>query len=145
MVERRARRWSAARPSFAQAAHAGIGTTAAALAGGIVGVHNHPPMLLPSSQHPPSYPHLSLIPPYQNHYQNQIGISNGNFPEGGEMLPLNYEMMANSHPLSQQVPTTSSNNSGLREIPMFRNPGRNTSTRNGPPPRSITVIDEASV
>lgn len=38
LIEKRARRWSAVRPSFAQAAHAGIGATAAAVASGVMGV-----------------------------------------------------------------------------------------------------------
>jgi len=150
LVERRARRWSAARPSFAQAAHAGIGTTAAALAGGIVGVHNS--TLMP----PPHHSH-HLGPSQMSPSNSHSNLLQGSSASGSSSLDP-------SHSRPGHGPGSSS----LREIPLFRShagwrgagggpggannsrisPNNNSNGQTGggePPPRTITVIDEASV
>lgn len=175
LIERRARRWSAARPSFAQAAHAGIGATAAALASGVVGVatnngngggsggsngstvagninsslsshHHH--FLAPGSFHIiPAQ--LSQLP----HQQSQDG--NFNIPPHHGTAPL----ASGEYPdeVSSNMPLATgdgqlSGYAGVREIPAFRNSHSYAHPLRGgrrstvePPSRSITVIDEASV
>lgn len=169
LIERRARRWSAARPSFAQAAHAGIGATAAALASGVVGVgtsngnggsngstvaasinsstnsHQHHHLLAPGSFHliPAQFSQLS-------HQQSHDG--NFSIPTPGPAPLASGECPddVGSNMLTPVEASTSqaSGSAGVREIPAFRNHhpqrgGRRSTVE--PPSRSITVIDEASV
>lgn len=129
LLERRSRRWSAARPSLSlYHGSTGPGGVAAAIAGGVAGLgfigqnlHSHVGASVPSS---------SSTQPQQPSGSDKHNVSNS--PNNGSAETQGHSKIIMTAP---------------REIPMFRNRPRIISSSSintsGVPQRTITVIDEA--